>query len=395
VQKFESAGHNRTTIKSIGITNQRETTIVWDHETGEPLYNGIVWTDTRSQAIVAELKQKPGAAQLQAICGLPLSTYSSATKLLWMVAHVPKVRDAFDRGTLAFGTVDAWLVYRLNGGAAANVFVSDSTNASRTMFVNLETLRYDESLLDFFGIRGRVHLPRIVPSSDREAYGVVASGVLAGVHIMGCLGDQSAALVGQKGFSPGMAKNTYGTGCFLLYNVGDRPVFSTHGLLATVAYHFGGKPVYALEGSIAVAGSGIKFLQNNLDFFSESKEVNDLASSVKDNGGCVFVTAFSGLFAPYWIDDAKGTICELLSNYLLTIPVSNRLNSRNHPIHPKRPHRTCNPGSNMLPDQSHPRRNGARQWSHPLRVGCRWRHEQLRLGNAGAYGLPGHLSFHK
>ncbi|KAJ5991031.1 hypothetical protein N7499_011575 [Penicillium canescens] len=308
VQKFESAGHNRTAIKSIGITNQRETTIVWDHETGEPLYNGIVWTDTRSQAIVAELKQKPGAAQLQAICGLPLSTYSSATKLLWMVAHVPKVRDAFDRGTLAFGTVDAWLVYRLNGGAAANVFVSDSTNASRTMFVNLETVRYDESLLDFFGIRGRVHLPRIVPSSDREAYGVVASGVLAGVHIMGCLGDQSAALVGQKGFSPGMAKNTYGTGCFLLYNVGDRPVFSTHGLLATVAYHFGGKPVYALEGSIAVAGSGIKFLQNNLDFFSESKEVNDLASSVKDNGGCVFVTAFSGLFAPYWIDDAKGTI---------------------------------------------------------------------------------------
>ncbi|CAI7618560.1 unnamed protein product [Penicillium glandicola] len=308
VQKFEAQGHTRSSIQSIGITNQRETTIVWDRETGEPLYNAIVWTDTRSQAIVADLKQKPGAAQLQKLCGLPLSTYSSATKLLWMLANVPRVKDAFDRGTLAFGTVDAWLVYRLNGGVAANVFVSDSTNASRTMFVNLESLRYDEALLDFFGIRGKVHLPRIVPSSDATAYGVIASGALERVPIMGCLGDQSAALVGQKGFSPGMAKNTYGTGCFLLYNVGDKPVFSTHGLLATVAYHFGGKPVYALEGSIAVAGSGIKFLQNNLNFFRESKEVNDLAYSVEDNGGCVFVTAFSGLFAPYWIDDAKGTI---------------------------------------------------------------------------------------
>ncbi|CAG8224426.1 unnamed protein product [Penicillium nalgiovense] len=308
VRNFEAQGHTRSSIQSIGITNQRETTIVWDHETGEPLYNAIVWTDTRSQAIVAELKQKPGAEQLQTLCGLPLSTYSSATKLLWMLAYVPRVKDAFDRGTLAFGTVDAWLVYRVNGGVAANVFVSDSTNASRTMFVNLETLRYDQTLLDFFGIRGKVHLPRIVPSSDATAYGVVASGALARVPIMGCLGDQSAALVGQKGFSPGMAKNTYGTGCFLLYNVGDKPVFSTHGLLATVAYHFGGKPIYALEGSIAVAGSGIKFLQNNLNFFQESKKVNDLAYSVEDNGGCVFVTAFSGLFAPYWIDDAKGTI---------------------------------------------------------------------------------------
>ncbi|KAK4870210.1 hypothetical protein LT330_005264 [Penicillium expansum] len=308
VLKFEAHGYTRSSIQSIGITNQRETTIVWDHETGEPLYNAIVWTDTRSQAIVTELKQKPGAAQLQTLCGLPLSTYSSATKLLWMLVYVPRVKDAFDRGTLAFGTVDAWLVYRLNGGVAANVFVSDSTNASRTMFVNLETLQYDETLLDFFGIKGKVHLPRIVPSSDVTAYGVISSGALAQVPIMGCLGDQSAALVGQKGFSPGMAKNTYGTGCFLLYNVGDKPVFSTHGLLATVAYHFGGKPVYALEGSIAVAGSGIKFLQNNLNFFQESKEVNDLAYSVEDNGGCVFVTAFSGIFAPYWIDDAKGTI---------------------------------------------------------------------------------------
>lgn len=310
VKQFESKGYSRKAIKSVGITNQRETTVVWDHETGEPLCNAIVWTDTRSQAIVNELKEREGASRLQQICGLPLSTYSSCTKLLWMLANVPKVRDAYDRGALAFGTVDAWLVFRLNGGVSANVFVSDPTNASRTMFMNLKTLRYEEFLLDFFGIKGRIHLPTIVPSSDTKAYGALSSGMLAGVPIMGCLGDQSSALVGQKGFSPGMAKNTYGTGCFLLYNVGEKPVISKHGLLATVAYHFDGKPVYALEGSIAVAGSGVKFLQNNLNFFQESPEVNDLALTVKDNGGCVFVTAFSGLFAPYWIDDAKGTMCK-------------------------------------------------------------------------------------
>ncbi|KAL4734335.1 hypothetical protein BDV11DRAFT_198360 [Aspergillus similis] len=308
VKQFEIKGNDRQSIKAVGITNQRETTVVWDHETGEPLYNAIVWTDTRSQAVVDELKEKPGASQLQQICGLPLSTYSSSSKLLWMLTNVDKVRDAYEKGTLAFGTVDAWLVYRLNGGSAANVFVSDCTNASRTMFMNLETLKYDNFLLDFFGIKGRVHLPKIVPSSDVTAYGALSTGKLAGVPIMGCLGDQSSALVGQKGFSPGMAKNTYGTGCFLLYNVGDKPVISKHGLLATIAYNFDGRPVYALEGSIAVGGSGIKFLQNNLEFFKESKDVNDLALTVEDNGGCVFVTAFSGLYAPYWIDDAKGTI---------------------------------------------------------------------------------------
>ncbi|RDW93759.1 glycerol kinase [Aspergillus mulundensis] len=308
VQQFEVNGNDRQSIKAVGITNQRETTVVWDYETGKPLYNAIVWTDTRSQAVVDELKKKPEASQLQQICGLPLTTYSSSSKLLWMLTNVRTVRDAYEKGTLAFGTVDSWLVYRLNGGSKANVFVSDCTNASRTMFMNLETLEYDNFLLDFFGIRGRVHLPKIVPSSDVSAYGALSTGCLAGVPIMGCLGDQSSALVGQKGFSPGMAKNTYGTGCFLLYNVGDKPVISKHGLLATIAYNFDGRPVYALEGSIAVGGSGIKFLQNNLEFFKESKEVNDLALTVEDNGGCVFVTAFSGLYAPYWIDDAKGTI---------------------------------------------------------------------------------------
>ncbi|KAF3395435.1 Glycerol kinase [Talaromyces pinophilus] len=308
IKKFEELGYTRQSINAIGITNQRETTVVWDSETGEPLHNAVVWTDTRSQAIVSDLKSRKGAEDLQQICGLPLSTYPSSTKLLWMIQNVPKVKAAFERGHLAFGTVDAWLVYRLNGGPAANVFVSDPTNASRTMFMNLSTLEYDDRLLDFFGVKGKIHLPRIVPSSDRMAYGSISSGALQGVPIMGCLGDQSSALVGQKGFYPGLAKNTYGTGCFLLYNVGEKPVISKHGLLATVAFQFDGKPVYALEGSIAVGGSGIRFLQNNLSLFKESKDVNELAATVEDNGGCIFVTAFSGLFAPYWIDDAKGTI---------------------------------------------------------------------------------------
>ncbi|KAL3707658.1 Glycerol kinase [Talaromyces marneffei ATCC 18224] len=308
VKKFEELGYSRQLINAIGITNQRETTVLWDSVTGEPLHNAVVWTDTRSQAIVRELKSRKGAEDLQEICGLPLSTYPSSTKLLWMIQNVPKVKDACERGHLAFGTVDSWLIYRLNGGPTANVFVSDPTNASRTMFMNLATLEYDDRLLDFFGVKGKIHLPRIVPSSHRKAYGSISSGALQGVPIMGCLGDQSSALVGQKGFYPGLAKNTYGTGCFLLYNVGEKPVISKHGLLATVAFQFDGKPVYALEGSIAVGGSGVRFLQNNLGLFKESKEINELAATVEDNGGCIFVTAFSGLFAPYWIDDAKGTI---------------------------------------------------------------------------------------
>lgn len=309
---FESKGFSLSSIKAVGITNQRETTVVWDRETGEPLYNAIVWTDTRTQSLVRELKSRPGADKLQQLCGLPLSTYPSCTKLLWMLENVPAVKAAYEKGSLAFGTIDAWLVYKLNGGPKNNVFVSDPTNASRTMFMNLETLKYDDRLLEFFGVNpGSVHLPKIVQSSDPEAYGSLHSGALKGIPIAGCLGDQSAALVGQKGFAPGLAKNTYGTGCFLLYNVGEKPVISKHGLLATVAYDFqGGKPVYALEGSIAVAGSAIKFLQNNFNFFKDSVEINELAASVEDNGGCVFVTAFSGLFAPYWIDDAKGTICK-------------------------------------------------------------------------------------
>ncbi|SMQ48503.1 unnamed protein product [Zymoseptoria tritici ST99CH_1A5] len=309
---FTELGHDLDDLRVIGITNQRETALVWDYETGEPLHNAIAWPDTRTKGLVRDLKakEKELGLNLSAKTGMPLSTYPSAVKLMWLLSNVPEVKQAYDEGRLAFGTVDTWLLYNLNG-KDPKYFVTDSTNASRTMFMNLHTVKYDKELLEFFDLDiGKLHLPRIVPSSDAEAYGAMASGALAGKRIAGCLGDQSAALVGQQGFNPGCAKNTYGTGCFLLYNVGEKPVISTHGLLATIAYDFGGrrKPVYALEGSIAVAGSGVKFLMDNMGFITHAEKISDLAATVEDNGGCVFVTAFSGLFAPYWIDDAKGTI---------------------------------------------------------------------------------------
>lgn len=309
-KSFIESGHSVSEIKTIGITTQRETTIVWDSQNGEPLYNAIAWPDTRTQEIVRELKERDGADKLRGVCGLPLSTYPSALKLTWLLRNAENVQKTYEEGRLIFGTVDTWLLYNLNG-KDRNIHITDVTNASRTMLVNLQTLEYDSDLLDFFQFnRKKITFPRIVPSSELNSFGSLGSGPLKGVRITGCLGDQSAALVGQLGFSPGMAKNTYGTGCFLLYNVGEHPVISNHGLLATVAYHFGGKrkPVYALEGSIAVAGSAVKFLMHNFGFFEASHMINDLAATVKDNGGCVFVTAFSGLFAPYWIDDAQGTI---------------------------------------------------------------------------------------
>jgi glycerol kinase len=314
-KKFLELGHTLDQLKTIGITNQRETTICWDTNTGKPLYNAIVWPDTRTKTLVRQLKKKEGADELLQICGLPLSTYPSSVKLLWLFDNIKPVKEAYDEGRLSFGTVDSWLIYKLNGGKETNIHVTDSTNASRTMFMNLHTMKYDEKLLGFFGLdQKKITLPKIVPSSDPEAFGKLSSGALKGKTITGCLGDQSAALVGQCGFAPGEAKNTYGTGCFLLYNVGTEPVISKYGLLATVAYDFGGgrKPVYALEGSIAVAGSGVKFLMNNLGFIKHSSKITELAETVKDNGGVVFVTAFSGLFAPYWIDDAKGTLCKLI-----------------------------------------------------------------------------------
>lgn len=262
-----------------------------------------------------ELKGQDKADELQDLCGLPLSTYPSSVKLLWLLRNEDSVKKAYEESRLAFGTIDSWLIYSLNGGhdrSDGPIHVTDSTNASRTMFMNIHTLKYDDSLLSFFNLDpSKINLPKIVPSSHATEFGTLTRGPLKGVPIAGCLGDQSSALVGQCGFKPGQAKNTYGTGCFLLYNVGEKPVISKNGLLATVAYDFGGdrKPVYALEGSIAVGGSGVTFLQKNLELINDSKEINDLAESVPDNGGVYFVTAFSGLFAPYWVDDARGTIC--------------------------------------------------------------------------------------
>lgn len=315
-EQFTSAGNHISQIRSVGITNQRETLVLWDKHTGEPLHNAVVWPDTRTASLVRELKNWDGADKLQDLCGLPLSTYPSSVKLVWLLRHVEPVKKAYEEGRLVFGTVDSWLIFKLNGGMERKegpLHVTDSTNASRTMFMNIHKLEYDDTLLNFFKLdRSKITLPKIIPSSHATAYGNLTRGPLKGVPIAGCLGDQSAALVGQCGFKPGQAKNTYGTGCFLLYNCGTEPVISKNGLLATVAYDFGQgqKPVYALEGSIAVGGSGITFLQNNLGIVQSSKEVDTVANTVSDNGGVYFVTAFSGLFAPYWIDDAKGTMCK-------------------------------------------------------------------------------------
>ncbi|KAI0999631.1 putative glycerol kinase [Podosphaera aphanis] len=311
VALFLGRGHSVTQIQAIGITNQRETTICWDTRTGEPLYNAIVWSDTRTGPMARELARQKNSDEIQNLCGLPISTYPSSLKLLWLMQNVKKIGEAYAAGTLSFGTVDSWLIYKLNGGKEAQVHVTDTTNASRTMFMNIHTRKYDDKLFQFFGIdREKVSFPRIFPSSDSEAFGRLRSGALQGIRITGCLGDQSAALVGQHIFSPGQAKNTYGTGCFLLYNIGEEPIISKSGLLTTVAYDFGSryKPIYALEGSIAVSGSGIKFLIDNLGFLSHPSKITELAETVKDNGGVVFVTAFSGLFAPYWIGDARGTM---------------------------------------------------------------------------------------
>ncbi|KAI7856970.1 hypothetical protein BDC45DRAFT_544467 [Circinella umbellata] len=304
--EFEQHYPHPGDIVSVGITNQRETTIAWDSVTGEPLYPAIVWSDGRTAHTVKQLAEtsKLGVNALQGICGLPLTTYFSGVKLRWMLDHVPAVKNAMDQGRLRFSTVDTWLIYHLTGGKE---FVTDVTNASRTMLMDIHTMKWSEEAINFFKFQG-LQLARIVSSS--EVYGTIANGILEGVPIAGCLGDQQAALVGQKCFNVGEAKNTYGTGCFMLFNIGSEPVLSKNGLLTTIAYQLGNeKPVYALEGSVAVAGSSIQWLRDNMGIISEAKEINDLASQVEDTSGVYFVTAFTGLFAPYWRDDARGTIC--------------------------------------------------------------------------------------
>ncbi|KAK6460031.1 Gut1 glycerol kinase [Scheffersomyces coipomensis] len=322
-------------VKAIGIANMRETTIVWHRKTGKPLSGGITWTDTRTSEIIQHLERITDQSkkdELKQKTGLPLSTYFSASKLRWLLDNDDAIREEYEKGegNLMFGTVDTWLIYHLT---REKTFVSDVTNASRTYFMDLETKDYDDELLDFWDIDPtRIHLPKIVSSSEfygsfnspnlsnlgfhnkitQEAYDILKT--ISGVPICGCLGDQSASLVGQLAVKPGSAKCTYGTGCFLLYNTGTRKLISNHGTLTTLGYWFptlkgdDGKPHYALEGSIAVAGSIVQWLRDNLKLIEDAKDIGPLASRVSNSGGVVFIPAFSGLYAPYWDGGSRGTI---------------------------------------------------------------------------------------
>ena len=305
----EARGLRPKDLAAIGITNQRETTVVWNRETGLPIYNALVWQDTRVADTVAKFMQEGGKDRFRAKTGLPLTTYFSGLKIRWLLEHVKGARADAEAGKLLFGNMDSYLLWNLTGGTNGGVHLTDVTNASRTQLMNLATLNWDEELLRIFEIP-RSMLPEIRSSS--EHYGVMTRTHLAGVPIAGILGDQHAALVGQTCFKQGEAKNTYGTGCFLLLNTGETPVQSQHGLLTTVAYKFGDAPaVYALEGSIAITGALVQWIRDNLGLIQKSEEIELLSNTVKDNGGVYFVPAFSGLYAPYWKDSARGVITGL------------------------------------------------------------------------------------
>ena len=300
-------------IAALGITNQRETTIVWHRKTGQPYNNAIVWQDTRTDQIASALDRDGRGDVIRRKAGLPPATYFSGGKLQWLLENVPGLREDAERGEALFGTPDVWVLWNMTGGPNGGVHVTDPTNASRTMLMNLETLDWDDELLGFFGIP-RAMLPTIKPSSSPQPYGMtLADGPMRGeVPVTASLGDQQAAMVGQVCLKPGEAKNTYGTGNFLLLNTGEKIVRSTNGLLTTVCYQFGdAKPVYALEGSIAVTGSAVQWLRDQLGIISGAADSEALASQVEDNGGIYFVPAFSGLFAPYWRSDARGAIVGL------------------------------------------------------------------------------------
>ncbi|NIZ89412.1 glycerol kinase GlpK [Kineococcus rubinsiae] len=300
-------------LAALGITNQRETTLVWNKTTGRPYYNAIVWQDTRTDRLASALDRDERGQVIRRKAGLPPATYFSGGKIQWILENVEGVREAAEKGEAVFGNTDSWLIWNLTGGVRGGVHVTDVTNASRTMLMDLETLDWDDELLGFFGIP-RAMLPEIKPSSCTEGYGTtLASGPLGGeVPLTGILGDQQAAMVGQVCFAPGEAKNTYGTGNFMLLNTGEELVRSEAGLLTTVCYQFNDdKPVYALEGSIAVTGSAVQWLRDQLGIISGASQSETLAASVEDSGGCYFVPAFSGLFAPYWRSDARGAIVGL------------------------------------------------------------------------------------
>ncbi|XP_024432882.2 glycerol kinase 2 [Desmodus rotundus] len=311
-EKLNELNIDLSNIKAIGVSNQRETTLIWDKLTGEPLYNAVAWLDLRAQSTVEKLSKKiPGNNNfVKSKTGLPLSTYFSAVKLRWILDNVKAVQKAVEEGRGLFGTIDSWLIWNLTGGVNGGVHCTDVTNASRTMLFNIHSLEWDKELCDFFEIPMNI-LPKVCSSS--EIYGKMKVGALDGIPISGCLGDQSAALVGQMCFQEGQAKNTYGTGCFLLCNTGRKCVFSDHGLLTTVAYKLGrDKPVcYALEGSVAIAGAVIRWLRDNLGIIETSEEIEKLAKEAGTSYGCYFIPAFSGLYAPYWDPSARGIICGL------------------------------------------------------------------------------------
>jgi glycerol kinase len=299
-EALAGSGTDSSDLAAVGITNQRETTLIWDKATGKPVYNAIVWQDTRTDAICNELAKAGGQDRLRAKTGLPLATYFSGPKIKWVLDHVPGTGKRAEQGELLFGNMDSWIIWNLTGK-----HVTDVTNASRTLLMNLSTLDWDDDLLGLLGIP-RAMLPEIRSSSD--VYGQ-AKGVLGGIPVAGDLGDQQAALFGQTCYAVGEAKNTYGTGCFMLLNTGETPVQSKTGLLTTLGYKIGDQPaVYALEGSIAITGALVQWLRDNLGLIQKSADVEDLAKNVDDNGGIYFVPAFSGLFAPYWRSDARGAI---------------------------------------------------------------------------------------
>ncbi len=309
-QALSKANVTRHNIKAVGITNQRETAVVWDKTTGLPVYNAIVWQDTRTQKIVDRLAEDGGVERFKKKVGLPLATYFSGTKVVWILENVEGAREKAEAGDLLFGTTDSWVVWNLTGGVDGGVHITDVTNASRTMFMDLETLQWDDDILAAFNVPKSM-LPEIKSSS--EVYGMVAeSSLLREVPISGILGDQQAATFGQAAFDAGESKNTYGTGNFIIFNTGEEMVHSENGLLTTVGYKLGDEPVhYALEGSIAVTGSLIQWLRDNIGLIESAPAIEALATTVEDNGGVYFVPAFSGLFAPYWRSDARGAIVGL------------------------------------------------------------------------------------
>lgn len=309
-QALGRADITRHDVAAIGITNQRETTIIWDRVTGEPVYNAIVWQDTRTQAIVDRLTAEGGRDRFRDSVGLPLATYFAGTKIAWILENVDGARERAEAGELLFGTPDSWVLWNLTGGVNGGVHATDVTNASRTLLMDLESLQWRDDILEVFGIPASL-LPEIRSSS--EIYGIAQpSSLLRETPIAGILGDQHAALFGQTAFSAGESKNTYGTGSFVLANTGDDIVRSQHGLLSTIAYQLGDEPAqYALEGSIAVTGSLVQWLRDNLGIIDHAREVEQLARTVDDNGGAYFVPAFSGLFAPHWRSDARGALVGL------------------------------------------------------------------------------------